>query len=409
MPVEHDQVGKKSSSLEYTVENCHNALVPNDRNQTMIRLAHLINNLQTGGAETTLLRLMEHVDRDRFEPCVIAMIGEGTIGPRLRELGIEVVALGAARRRISAKTFLGIRKHLRAFQPDVIQSWMYHSNLAAYFARRSVRGRPPLAWNIRHSLHDLAHEPWLTRQVVRSGARRSKRVQAIVFNSAVSMAQHEKLGYQSPRNQIIPNGFDLDEIRPVPHASEELRSELCVNDSTLLVGCAARFHPMKDQRSLSSALKQLLDQGHDVQCVLAGRGCEPGGLAEALRIELGDRLHLLGERQPLAAVLSGLDCLVVSSRWGEGFPNVLAEAMACETPCVTTDVGDAAEILGDSERVVGPGDVTALASAIEGVLKRTPEQRRAIGVAGRQRIAERFPLSNIMQRYETLWSDLAGG
>ena len=82
--------------------------------------------------------------------------------------------------------------------------------------------------------------------------------------------------------------------------------------------------------------------------------------------------------------------------------------MACETPCVTTDVGDAAEILGDPERVVAPGDVSALASAIGGVLKRTPEQRRAIGVAGRQRIAERFPMNNIMQIYQTLWSDLAG-
>ncbi len=373
----------------------------------MIRLAHVITNLQTGGAETTLLRLMEHVDRDRFEPCVIALIGEGTIGPRLRELDIQVVSLGAARRRISVKTFLGVRKHLRAFQPDVIQSWMYHSNLAAYFARRSLPGRPPLAWNIRHSIHDLAHEPWLTRQVIRAGARRSGRVQAIICNSAVSMAQHEAIGYNSARNEMIPNGVDLQEVQPVANAAEQLRNELGVGDNALLVGCAARFHAMKDQRGLALALKQLLDQGHDVQCVLAGRGCEPGGQAEALRTELGDRLHLLGERQHLAAVLSGLDCLVVSSRWGEGFPNVLAEAMACETPCVTTDVGDAAEILGDPDRVVAPGDVPALASAIAGVLNRTGEQRRAVGAAGRHRISKHFPLRDVVAHYETLWADLA--
>ncbi|MCH2132765.1 MAG: glycosyltransferase [Phycisphaerales bacterium] len=375
----------------------------------MIRLAHVINNLQTGGAETTLLRLLERIDRDRFEPSVIAMIGEGTIGPQLRALDIPVVALGAARRRVSIRTFLGVRKHLRDFRPDVIQSWMYHSNLAAFLARGAVPGRPAIAWNIRHSLHDLAHEPWLTRRVIRAGARRSSRVEAVVANAAVSMAQHEAIGYRSPRNEVIPNGVDLDEVRPVPEGRAQLRQELDVGEDTLLVGCAARFHPMKDQEMLAAAVMKTVGQGLDTHLVLIGRGCEPGGSAESLRSSLGDRLHLLGERRPLPPVVSGLDCLAVSSAWGEGFPNVLAEAMACEIPCVTTNVGDAAEILGEPDRVVPPGDSEAMAAAISSLLQQPREARQAIGAAHRKRIAERYPIDTIVGRYEALWSDLASG
>ncbi len=373
----------------------------------MIRIAHVINNLQTGGAETTLLRLMEHIDRSRFEPFVLAMIGEGTIGPRIRELDVPVVALGAARRRLSVRTFLEIRRHLKEFQPDVIQSWMYHSNLAAYLARGAVPNRPALAWNIRHSLHDLSHEPWMTRQVIKAGAKRSAKVEAIIANSAVSMRQHEAIGYRSSRNEVIPNGFDLETLKPFPNASTKLREELDIADSAFIIGCAARFHPMKDQQMLVKATAELVEKGRDIHCVLIGRGCETGGDAESLRPLLGERLHLLGERRPLADTVSGLDCLAVASAWGEGFPNVLAEAMACEVPCVTTDVGDAAAIVADPERVLSPKDQSAMVEVVDRMLQLDKQQRQKIGQAGRARILENYPIAKIVKQYEDLWIDLA--
>ena len=374
----------------------------------MIRITHVINNLQTGGAEMTLLRLMERLDRDRFEPSVIAMIGEGTVGPKLRDLDVPVVALGASRRRVSLGTLLGVRRHLRAFRPDVIQAWMYHSNLAAYLARGAVKEKPALAWNIRHSLHDLAREPGLTRMVIRAGARRSPKVDAVVANSTVCMRQHEAIGYHGRRNVVIPNGFDLEEIQPVDGARECLHAELGLAPSDLLVGCVGRLHPVKDQAGFVKAMADVAGTRPNVHCVLVGRDCEPGGPAEALRLEsgLGDRLHLMGERRPLQQVLSGLDLLVVSSR-GEGFPNVLAEAMACEVACVTTDVGDAATILGDPGRVVPSEDPSGLASVIGTVLDWPGERRRAVGEAARRRISDHFPIERIAESYQELWEELA--
>lgn len=374
----------------------------------MIRITHLINNLQTGGAEMTLLRLMERIDRQRFAPSVIAMIGEGTIGPRLRALDIPVVALGAARRRISFRTFLDVRKHIRSFHPDVIQSWMYHSNIAAYLSRGSGKGKIPLAWNIRHSLHYFDQEPWLTRQVIRAGAWRSTQVDAVVTNSSVSMKQHTEMGYRCSRSEVIPNGFDVDEIQPVQGARAQLRAELAIPESAILIGCAGRYHPVKDQASVAASVQRLVQSGVDVHLAVVGRGCEAGGQAEELRTryELGDRIHLLPERRPLADFLSGLDVFVVASR-SEGFPNVLAEAMACAVPCVTTNVGDAAEILGDPTRVIPPGDQVQMSRVLQDVISLSDEERRALGAAARQRITERYSIQDIVKRYEDLWADLA--
>jgi len=247
----------------------------------------------------------------------------------------------------------------------------------------------------------------MTRQVIKAGAKRSAKVEAIIANSAVSMRQHEAIGYRSSRNEVIPNGFDLEALKPVPNASAKLREELDIGDSAFIIGCAARFHPMKDQRMLVKATGELVEKGRDIHCVLIGRGCETGGEAESLRPLIGERLHLLGERRPLAETVSGLDCLAVASAWGEGFPNVLAEAMACEVPCVTTDVGDAAAIVADPERVISPGDQKAMVEVVDRMLRLDKQQRQQIGQEGRARILENYPIAKIVKQYEDLWIDLA--
>ena len=158
---------------------------------------------------------------------------------------------------------------------------------------------------------------------------------------------------------------------------------------------------------LVRATAELVEKGRDIHCVLIGRGCESGGEAESLRPLLGERLHLLGERRPLAETVSGLDCLAVASAWGEGFPNVLAEAMACEVPCVTTDVGDAAAIVADPERVISPRDQKAMVEVVDRMLQLEKQQRQKIGQEERARILENYPIAKIVKQYEDLWVDLA--
>ena len=368
----------------------------------------MINNLETGGAETMLLRLMEHVDRDRFEPVVVTLIDSGDLVKQFNELGIEVHALGATPGRLSPAVLLRLSKVIRGIRPHIIQSWLYHSNLATFLALALSRKRIPICWNIRHSVDDIRNEPWLTRQVIRAGARFSRKASAVVFNSARSLGQHEALGFSAPRQTVIPNGFDLEDFKPVSNARQELLESLEISDSAFLVGLAGRLHPMKNHEGLAGVVSDLVAEGIDVHLLFAGRGCEEdgslGGLAKFAGLQ--GRLHLLGERRPLAPFLSSLDCLVVASLWGEAFPNVLAEAMACATPCVTTDVGDAGAIIDDTQRMCRPGDPEALKSVLRRVLLMAPEERASLAASGRERISREYDVRSITRDYEQLWTEL---
>ncbi|MFZ4596403.1 MAG: glycosyltransferase, partial [Verrucomicrobiaceae bacterium] len=112
----------------------------------------------------------------------------------------------------------------------------------------------------------------------------------------------------------------------------------------------------------------------------------------------------LGERHDLARLTAALDIACSSSAFGEGFPNVVAEAMGCGIPCVVTDVGDSAWLLDGAGTVVPPNNAAALAEALNRMVALTPEQRHALGKAGRQRILDQFDLHAVVQQFEALFS-----
>ena len=375
----------------------------------MIRLTHVINNLQVGGAETMLLRLAQHIDRAVCEMRVISLIGDGPIGEDLRRCGIDVQCLGA-RRGLAGPGLIGkLGRAIAQSETDIIQSWLYHSNLLSLLARRRA-GSPPVCWNVRHSLHAMKQEKWLTRRVIRAGARLSGRVDAIIFNSHVAMKQHQAIGYDNDRMQVIQNGLDPTLVAPVPGARAALRHKLGIDDGSFLIGCVGRLHPDKNQQLLVEAVNLLVGRGVDVHCLLVGRGCEAGGDAEKLRGQgaLKGRLHLMGEQRPVTPLLSGLDCLALPSR-GESFPNVLVEAMACGIPCVSTDVGDAAMILKDSDRISPPMDAVALSTSIAKVSRMSHVERTRLGNRDQSSIIQRFPVERMLGQYELLWTDMIAG
>jgi len=146
--------------------------------------------------------------------------------------------------------------------------------------------------------------------------------------------------------------------------------------------------------------------------VLCGDGVTSDNAALAGWIEaagLRERCHLLGPRDDMPRLTAALDVACSASAYGEGFSNVLGEAMACEVVCVATDVGDAALIVGDTGSVVPPRDPAALAAALGAVLALDPGARAQMGRAARARVEEKFDLSTCVARYAALYSRLAAG
>ncbi len=214
-----------------------------DDKTNKIRVVHIITCLTTGGAEMMLYKLLAHTDRSQFEPVVISLDSEADLGNRIRAHGIAVHSLNMSRNLTAGWQIFKLTRLLRILQPDIIQGWMYHGNLAASLANMSLANRYPLLWNIHHTLYDIRHEPRTTRWVIELAAKRSNTPARILYNAYLSADQHAAIGYCDKNAYIIPNGFDTQLFSPNPYSRENIRQTLGIPEDAIVIGMFARYHP----------------------------------------------------------------------------------------------------------------------------------------------------------------------
>jgi glycosyltransferase involved in cell wall biosynthesis len=304
-----------------------------------------------------------------------------------------------------------LARWIRESKPDVIHTWMYHANLIGVLAAR-LAGNVPVVWAIHHNAHDPRVDKRRTMLVNRACALLSRRFAArIVFCSEASLRTHNKLSYAPEKMEVIPNGFDLEQVRPDPTARESLRQELGIPAEAIVIGIAARFHPHKDHRNFIQAAGRLHKLMPGVHFLLFGMGITWGNRQLAGWIDsagIRERCRLLGLRQDISRLFSGMDIATTASR-SEAFPIVVGEAMACGTPCVVTDVGDSALIVENTGSVVAPEDPHALAEAWRALIDAGPVVRRRLGIAARDRVQRHFALPAIVESYQKIYAKAAAG
>lgn len=374
----------------------------NKRRKTIV---HIITGLGLGGAETMLHKLLSSHALAGFDHQVISLGDMGTLGHKLAQAGIAVHCLGMRRGLPTPMAWWRLRRLLRKLQPDLLQGWMYHGNLAASLAGGAVRRKVPVMWNVRQSLYDLRQERWLTRQVIRLSASLSPRVTGIIYNSRNAAHCHERHGFAAARGHILPNGFNTAQFAPDAGLRQQTRNELGISDEQIALGLIGRYHPMKDHACFLRAASLLLARYPQIRLVFAGSGVDEHNAALLRQMQalgLTDVTRLLGERSDMPAVMCALD-IAVSSSYNEGFPNVVGEAMSCSVPCVVTDVGDSAWLVGESGRVVPPRDPPALAAALAVLVEGGSVMRTALGWQARARIMSEFSLEAVAAQYANLY------
>jgi len=373
-----------------------------------VKIVHIITGLHTGGAEMTLYKLLSSLNLEHFSSSVISLSSQGTIGTRLKALGIPVFTIGMRSGHPSLLGFWRLCQVVRRLNPDILQGWMYHGNLFAQLVGFLLRRKVSIVWNVRQSLYSLRHETFSTAGVIHLCAKLSRYPAKIIYNARTSAIQHEALGYCRRKRVVIPNGFDTEQFRPCEKARSQIRRELGLSPSALLIGLISRYHPSKGHQDFLRAAALLVQDCPGVRFILVGREVDHNN--EALmkpirKLCLVNYVHLLGERMDVPDITAVLD-LATSSSYSEGFSNSIGEAMACGVPCVVTDVGDSAWIVGETGAVVPPGDHRALATAWKHLLEIGPEGRQELGAAARNRIKERFNLSAMVTQYEELYGQL---
>lgn len=379
------------------------------------RVVHVINSLDTGGAETMLANLIRAADGGPIEHLVLPLLPGGAIEGRIRDADalLGPLRVDGVPRLVSAPVRLAAR--LRRLRPDLVQGWLLQGNLAASFGVTLARLHVPVLWNVRWTLYDVESEPLRTRALLQLSSRLSRFPARIVYNSRLAVTQHAAIGFPPGRARVIPNGFDLEQLRPDPAVRTAVRLELGIPSDAKVVGMLARYHPMKDHATSVQAAARLVERGVDAVFVYAGRDVDNrnADLVDLVdRLGLSGRVRLLGDRRDVARLFASFDLYWMSSLArgiAEGFPNVIAEAMACGVPCVTTDSGDAARIIGQTGRVVPSRDPKALGDAAADLLLSDPDDIRRMGREARARIERDFSLESVVAAYEALYAEVLDG
>jgi glycosyltransferase involved in cell wall biosynthesis len=374
-----------------------------------MKICYVITGLGTGGAEGMLFRLLQHIDPQRFVPHVISLTSLGEYGPRLVNLGIDVQTLGMEPGRIpTVQQLLRLVRTFKAMAPDVVSTWMYHADLLGGVAAR-LAGVRAVAWNLRHSDLTTANNKRSTLFVVRLCAALSPYVPKCVLTcSRKGEAEHVNIGYRPKKIVVLPNGFELDRFKPNEAHRRLLRAELGICQNSPLVGMFARDDPSKNHLGFMEAARKVHQSDPRVHFLMAGTGIDRhnGKLCAAIdRAGLGESVHLLGRRDDMPRLMAAIDVLASASS-GEAFPNVLGEAMACAVPCVATNAGDSAEIVGDTGRIVPVGDMDCLAKNIVELVRFSVSERAKLGARARERIRLRFEIGAVARQYENVFFQL---
>jgi glycosyltransferase involved in cell wall biosynthesis len=373
-----------------------------------LRVTHVITGLGMAGAELMLYRLLSGIDRARFAPEVISLTDTQPLGAKIAALGIPVRGLNLRRGPGDALRLGKLCAWLRAARPDVVQTWLYHADLFGSLAARFAGG-PPVIWNIRCSSAGEGFKRstvWTGRLLAWLSRRLPER---IVCGSEAARDTHKAMGYHAERMVVIPNGYDTALYRPDSQARHELRRELGISPEALVIGLVARFDPLKDHETFVRSAAALESIRPGVRFLLCGSGMDWQNetLAGWIRqLGLQASFQLIGPREDVRRIYPVLDVHATSSM-SEGFPNVVAEAMACGVPCAVTDVGDSARIVADTGQVAPPKDPVRIAESWLYLLSLTADERDVLGKRARRRIVDHYSLAAVVRRYEQLYEEVA--
>ncbi|MBI1748035.1 MAG: glycosyltransferase [Acidobacteria bacterium] len=360
----------------------------------------LIRSLERGGAERQLIELVAGLDKEQFSVTVATFYDTGELGEELDRIdGVRRISLHKRGRWDLVMILWRLWVAVRQAQPQIIHGYLDVANLCGLLMGRLVGAK--VVWGVRASNVDLSQYDWLARVAFRLECLLAGWADLIIVNSQAGWDYHLANGFPQQTMVAIPNGISTERFRPDREAGQKVRAEWNVSVDERLIGLVGRLDPMKDHATFLKAAAHLLESRIDVRFVCVGNG--PQRLFQQMRAlseSLGLDQHVIwaGARDDMRAVYNALDLATSSSSFGEGFSNVIGEAMACGVPCVVTNVGDSRLIVGDTGFVVVPRDPQALADGWNIMLARIDRHRQALAEAARRRIINDYSRAAVVQR-----------
>ena len=377
------------------------------RETERIRICFLIRRLRGGGAARQLVELVKGLDKSRFEVTLITFYGGGALLLEVESVeGVACVDLRKQNRWEFIAFFQRLLAAVQNVRPQVIVGYSPDANLLSLLIRLYL-GSGKVIWTIANARPDFRLLSWRARFVYWAQGALSRFPDQYISNSRAGSEHYVGRGFDPAKMNVIYNGFDTEHFRPNVDGGR-VRAQWRVRQDETLIGIVGRLYPVKDHTTFCRAASLLVQKRRGIRFVCVGDG--PAGYRQGLEqlcqeLGLEEVVVWAGTRTDMPAVYDAFD-LYTSSSDSEGLPNALGEAMACGVPCVATDVGDSAFLLGETGVVVSPKDPQALAEAWCTLLERIASNGASLGTEARRRIMLHFSHEKLVTRTTDLIEEL---
>ena len=366
-----------------------------------MKILHIITGLGDGGAEHTLFKICKYDTINQH--VIISLTDRGKYFSLLKKINIKVYNLNI--NLFSFHKFFFLINLIRSIKPNIVQTWLVHADFIGSIASR-LAGIDNIIWNVRYSKIQVGKAKLTTILILKLLAKISYFIpKLIVIVSKKAKKIYEIEGYDKTKLKFIPNGYDLSVLKPYKTKRINYKKN---NKKLPLIGYVARFDPLKDHSNLLNALALIKIKNIAFSCLLVGTNINKNRklIKEIKKLKLNHYIKLHGPTKNVSTIMNLLDIHIQSSR-SEGFPNVVAEAMAFKTPCIVTDVGDSSYIVGKTGWVVSPNNPIKLAKAIEtGINEIGTKKWNKRCYKARERIKDKFSIGKMIKSYNKVWIEV---
>jgi len=370
-------------------------------------IVNIITTLDEGGAEATLFKLAKNSNNLNYKLTVISLMDIGKYGSLLKNKNVNVITLNMNRGKFSLRSFLKLYQIIKKINPDVVQTWLYHADFLGGIIAKLLRIKI-IIWNIRTSEYYDKDASLKTKIIIKLNSILSHFIpNKIVYCSYRSINIHERIGY-AKKSYFIPNGYDLDLFREDIDEKKRLRIKYGIEEECFVIGFVSRFHPIKNHELLIDAVELITSKHKNIKCIFVGKNIKNNKFLQEKIIEkkIENFFIFLDGMTDIYNFMNIYDLHILPSK-GEGFPNVIAETMSCGVINISTDVGDAPEILLNKDYIFEQNkqSLSDLIIHLKKLRKINIKQWEKLKKASIEKISNNYSLEKMCKKYYELWNN----
>jgi glycosyltransferase involved in cell wall biosynthesis len=365
-----------------------------------MKIVHIIGTMNTGGAERMLSNILNTDKSGNIH--ILMLLKKEKIKYDVPD-HIRIVQFNFRKNPTVIFELFKLLKNIKKIDPDILQTWLYHSDMIGLLYKKFINKKVNLVWNIRHSARVFTSLSlkFILQKIL---ARNSNNPDGVIFVSRDSLNKHKLIGFSNSNSIIIPNGFSKERSKEA--ISKE---ELNIPSKAMVIGHVGRYSPVKNQKIILQSFNNLCAKGYEVYLILIGRGMvkENTELLSYIDPVFLSKVILLGEQNDLDKYYKLMDMFVLSS-YSEGYPNVIGESMINGTPVITTNAGDSFDIVADCGFKLNSYDQRELTEKLEEIYL-NQDILVSLSIKSRDRIVNNYEIEKIVDTYKKFYRDILEG